>query len=129
MRISDWSSDVCSSDLPDMFVAAAAFSGAVDTNTIPVQLLAQTSGMEDGAPLAGVYGLRATQELRWRRHNPWDLADNLRSTYVELHTGNGLPAGPGGDAGSPVELAVRPLQTNLTNQRGTPPPPPPLTPQ
>src|SRR3546814_10896308 len=93
---------------PDMFVAAAAFSGAVDTNTIPVQLLAQTSGMEDGAPLAGVYGLRATQEIRWRGHNPWDLADNLRSTYVELHTGNGLPGGPGGDVGDPVELAVWP---------------------
>src|SRR3546814_3150911 len=94
-----------------MFVAAAAFSGAVDTNTIPVQLLAQTSGMEDGAPLAGVYGLRATQEIRWRGHNPWDLADNLRSTYVELHTGNGLPGGPGGDVGDRSEEHTSELQS------------------
>src|SRR3546814_2708961 len=74
--------------------------------------------MEDGAPLAGVYGLRATQEIRWRGHNPWDLADNLRSTYVELHTGNGLPGGPGGDVGDPVELAVWQMMTNLHNRLG-----------
>src|SRR3546814_18777641 len=106
---------------PDMFVAAAAFSGAVDTNPIPVQLLAPTSGMEDRAPLAGVYGLRATQETRWRGHNPWDLAANLRSTYGELTTGNGLPGGPGGAGGDPVALAGWQATTKLPTRTGPTP--------
>lgn len=98
---------------PDLFVGAAAFSGAVDTNTIPVQLLTQTSGVGDGAMIGGVFGLRLTQEVRWRGHNPWDLAENLRGLFLQLDTGNGLPGGPGGDLGDPVELAVNQMMTNF----------------
>lgn len=99
---------------PDMFTAAAAFSGAVDTNTLVVQLLVITSGVEDGAPLFGVHGDRLTNEIRWRGHNPWDLAPNLDvNMLLHLRTGNGLPGGPGGDLGDPVELLVNEQMTNL----------------
>jgi S-formylglutathione hydrolase FrmB len=90
---------------PDLFTAAAAFSGAVDTNTLPVQALVQTAGFEDGHAPGSVVGLRLTEEVRWRGHNPTDLASNLEGLVLQLDTGNGLPGGPGGDTGDPVEAA------------------------
>lgn len=98
---------------PDLFTAAAAFSGAVDSNTVPVQLLIQTSGLQDGHAPGAVVGLRATEEVRWRGHNPWDLAENLRGLFLQLDTGNGLPGGPGGDTGDPVEAGVYEMMVNL----------------
>lgn len=68
--------------------------------------------------IGGVFGLRLTQEIRWRGHNPWDLADNLRGLFLQLDTGNGLPGGPGGDLGDPVELAVNQMMTNLHQKLG-----------
>ena len=98
---------------PDLFTAAAAFSGAVDSNTVPVQLLIETSGLQDGHPPGSVVGHRATEEVRWRGHNPWDLAENLRGMFLQLDTGNGMPGGPGGDTGDPIEAAVHEMMTNL----------------
>jgi S-formylglutathione hydrolase FrmB len=98
---------------PDLFTAAAAFSGAVDSNTVPVQLLIETSGMQDGHPPGAVVGHRATEEVRWRGHNPWDLAENLRGMFLQLDTGNGMPGGPGGDTGDPIEAGVHEMMTNL----------------
>lgn len=98
---------------PDLFTAAAAFSGAVDTNTIPVQLLVETSGVEDGHAPGAVHGHRIDNEIRWRGHNPWDLAPNLDGLLLHLRTGNGLPGGPGGDIGDPVEAACHQMMTNL----------------
>ena len=49
---------------PDLFGAAASFSGAVDTNN-PLDIA--ITGDEP-------FGPRATQEIRWRGHNPTDLA-------------------------------------------------------
>jgi S-formylglutathione hydrolase FrmB len=74
---------------PDLFGAAASFSGAVDTNN-PLDIA--VTGDD-------VFGPRATQEVRWRAHDPWDLAANLRGLDLVLRTGNGLPGGPfgGGD--------------------------------
>lgn len=97
---------------PDLFTGAAAFSGAVDTNTVPVQVLNQLSGLESGQ-LAAVYGPRVTEEAWWRGHNPWDLAANLAGLFLQLDTGNGLPGGPGGDTGDPVEAACWEMMTNL----------------
>src|SRR4051794_7871982 len=63
---------------PGLFVSASAFSGAVDTNSPGVQPLTQASGLSDGSQTPGaIFGLRSTNEVRWRAHNPWDLAGNL----------------------------------------------------
>jgi S-formylglutathione hydrolase FrmB len=64
---------------PDRFVAAAAFSGAVDTNH-PLDIA--ITGDEP-------FGPRATQEIRWRARNPWDLAVNLRGLRLVVRTGDG----------------------------------------
>ncbi len=66
---------------PDTFVAAAAFSGAVDTNN-PLDIA--VTGDEP-------FGPRATQEIRWRARNPWDLAENLRGLRLVVRTGDGAP--------------------------------------
>jgi len=66
---------------PDLFAAVVSFSGLVNSNT-----LADQSTIPDP-----VFGPHATQEVRWRGHNPWDLAGNLRGMDVTLYTRNGLP--------------------------------------
>lgn len=91
---------------PDLFVAAASFSGAVDSNSIFVQPLTGSEGPSQGQMPGAVFGPRATEEVRWRGHNPWDLAKNLDGLDLTLRTGNGQPAGPGGDTGDPVEAEV-----------------------
>lgn len=101
---------------PDLFTAAAAFSGAVDTNTIPVQLLNQANTFDENPQPFAVYGPRATEEVRWRGHNPWDLAVNLEGMFLQLDTGNGAPGGPGGDTGDPVETACWQMMTNFHDQ-------------
>lgn len=103
---------------PDLFTAAAAFSGAVDTNTLPVQLLVHTTGLEEGQ-FAAASGPRLTEEVRWRGHNPVDLAGNLEGLFLQLDTGNGLPGGPGGDTGDPVEAACWQMMTNLHDRLAT----------
>lgn len=80
---------------PDRFAAAASFSGAVDTNN-PLD-----QAVTDDKP----FGPRATEEVRWRAANPWDLAANLRPVRLAVRTGNGEPGGPFG-GGDVVELAV-----------------------
>jgi S-formylglutathione hydrolase FrmB len=80
---------------PDRFVAAASFSGAVDTNN-PLD-----QAVTDDKP----FGPRATEEVRWRAANPWDLAGNLRPLRLVVRTGNGQAGGPFG-GGDVVELAV-----------------------
>jgi hypothetical protein len=92
---------------PDKFVSAASFSGAVDTNSPGVQAINEASGLSDGSQTPGaIFGQRATEEVRWRAHNPWDLAPNLDGLFLTLRTGNGQPGGPGGDSGDPVEAEV-----------------------
>lgn len=90
---------------PDLFAAAASFSGAVDSNSVFVQPLTGSEGWQQGRPGA-VFGHRPTDEVRWRGHNPWDLAENLQGLDLTLRTGNGMPGGPGGDSGDPVEAEV-----------------------
>jgi S-formylglutathione hydrolase FrmB len=99
---------------PDMFVSASSFSGAVDTNSPGVQPVTQASGLSDGSHTPGaIYGLRSTDEVRWREHNPWDLAGNLKGLELTLRTGNGSPGGPGGDSGDPVEAEVHTESVNM----------------
>ena len=66
---------------PDLFAAVVSFSGLVNSNT-----LSDESTIPDK-----VFGPRDRQEVRWRGHNPWDLAANLRGMDVTLYTRNGLP--------------------------------------
>jgi S-formylglutathione hydrolase FrmB len=89
---------------PDLFAAAASFSGAVDTNN-PLDIAI--------TPTA-VFGPRATEEVIWRAHNPFDLAVNLRGVRLMLWTGNGQPRGPFG-GGDIVEQVVH--QMNVAVHR------------
>lgn len=104
---------------PDLFVAAAAFSGAVDTNTPPYIASHVIDGLaaQDGGGPGSLFGLRETQEVRWRGHNPWDLAENLRGMDLTLRTGNGFPGGPGPemllDGGRLLEGAVHPMNVSF----------------
>jgi S-formylglutathione hydrolase FrmB len=91
---------------PDLFVAAASFSGAVDSNSLFIQPLTGSEGLSRGRLPGAVFGPRATEEVRWRGHNPWDLAENLDGLDLTIRTGNGQPGGPGGDSGDPVETEV-----------------------
>jgi S-formylglutathione hydrolase FrmB len=82
---------------PDLFVAALSYSGGVDTNNQYVIPVTQASGVGDGSHTPGaIYGLRPTEEIRWRNNNPWDLAENLRGMKLWLVTGDGNAGGPDG---------------------------------
>ncbi len=74
---------------PDRFVAAASLSGAVDSNLPYLSAALSLSSTFDGAPVDAIYGPRASQEVRWRGHNPADLADNLRGMDLQVRTANG----------------------------------------
>jgi len=105
---------------PDLFVSAAGFSGAVDINQ-PNPIVAghtlDTIAMLDGGTPGSLFGLREAQDVRWRAHNPWDLAGNLRGLSLALHTGNGQAGGPYGGGGlsevPPFETVVHPENVSL----------------
>ncbi|MFA5786126.1 MAG: alpha/beta hydrolase family protein [Actinomycetota bacterium] len=93
---------------PDLFIAAASFSGAVDTNDAASGQVMGGLNMLDAAPPDSVWGPRATEEVRWRDYNPWDLAGNLAGLQLTLRTGNGMPGGPYDQTGQ-----VDPVTTGL----------------
>lgn len=85
---------------PDLFVAAHAFSGAVDLNVLAPFL-------EQGP----AYGPYATQEVRWRGNNAWDLAGNLRGLGLVLRTGDGSAGGRYGNG--PWPNGVDPIEAGV----------------
>jgi S-formylglutathione hydrolase FrmB len=87
---------------PNLFSVAASYSGAVDSNYLPFFPVFEAAKTDDDNP--AVWGPRDENEQRWREHNPWDLAANLRDVHVLLFTGNGQPGGP--LEGTPEELQV-----------------------
>lgn len=96
---------------PDRFVAAASFSGAVDTNDSEAWPVIQLETLADGGRTPdAIWGPRATSELAWRAHNPTDLAGNLGGMTLSIRTGNGH-----GSDGSfdPIEAAVRNMSVSL----------------
>jgi S-formylglutathione hydrolase FrmB len=94
-------------EYPDLFDAAASFSGAVDTNNTAVSQVTQASGVLDGDHQPGaIFGLHQTEDVRWRNNNPWDLAQNLQGLKLWLYTGNGDAGGPDGNSADLVELDV-----------------------
>jgi hypothetical protein len=76
---------------PDLFVAAASLSGAVDSNLPANGAVLSSSPEFQGAQPDAIYGPRATQEVRWHGHNPTDLANNLRSLDLRVRSANGVP--------------------------------------
>jgi S-formylglutathione hydrolase FrmB len=76
---------------PDLFAAASSLSGAVDSNYEPMTAVLGASPLVQGGTYDAVYGPRATQEVRWRGHNPADLAENLRDVDLQLRSAVGLP--------------------------------------
>ena len=74
---------------PDLFAAAASFSGAVDTNHAGVQAVVELETLADGGQPGGIWGPYASDEVYWRAHNPVDLAENLRGMTLSVRTGNG----------------------------------------
>lgn len=93
---------------PDLFAAAFSFSGAVDLDALPYLEPAALAALHDrnGTPDDRVWGPWATQEIRWRGHEPPDLATNLRYVRLWLTTGMGLPGGPAPDDGDPSGLVT-----------------------
>src|SRR3954453_6331260 len=76
---------------PDVFVAAASLSGAVDSNYGPfIGVITAAPGLQGAAP-DSIFGDRATQEIRWHGHNPTDLAENLRDVDLQVRTFEGAP--------------------------------------
>ena len=102
---------------PDLFVAAASFSGAVNTNEPTVLGEPDESTFDGGAPFS-TWGPRATEEVIWHAHNPWDLAGNLRGLELTLRTGNGEPGGPYpyDPAAGAIEFYVHQASTDLHDQ-------------
>jgi S-formylglutathione hydrolase FrmB len=66
---------------PDLFVAASSFSGALDLGTPPGSAPSLV-GVQPWGPWSG-------PEIRWRGHNPVDLAGNLRGMALSIYTGEG----------------------------------------
>jgi hypothetical protein len=98
---------------PDLFTAALSMSGAVDSTVAP-SVIDSIAG-SDGGPLGSLWGSYDTEQVRWRAHNPGDLAENLRGLALWLRTGNGQPGGPfgGGPTVDPIEGAVEVMAKNL----------------
>lgn len=92
---------------PDLYAAAASFSGAVDTNNAGVQSVVELETLADGGQPGGIWGPYATDEVYWRGHNPLDLAANLRGLTLSIRTGDGN-RGPFDQPGPPdgIETVV-----------------------
>lgn len=104
---------------PDLFAAAASVSGTVNTNLIPNATVLSASPVIDGAAPDSIYGPRATEEVRWRGHNPFDLAENLRTLALWVGTADGLVHDPSigetaiDQAGCGVEFGVSTASISL----------------
>ena len=102
---------------PDRFAAAASFSGGVDltfqlAGQPAARIAVDATSAQDGGAQGAVFGDYVTENIRWRGHNPADLARNLRGLWLELHSGNGQPGGPfGGAQLDIVELATHGMST------------------
>jgi S-formylglutathione hydrolase FrmB len=74
---------------PDLFVAASSLSGALDTNQVLGAAVLTAAPALMGQLPGSIWGLYATQQVRWRGHNPTDLASNLRGLSLQEFDGNG----------------------------------------
>jgi S-formylglutathione hydrolase FrmB len=97
---------------PDLFGAAISLSGAVDTNFFYADPIVTAGPLFDLRPPESVYGPRLTQEIRWRGHNPVDLAENLHGVALQVRTWNGMP-GNGNDGFDVTEWAVHAMSVSF----------------
>lgn len=100
---------------PDLFGSASAISPALDSNTTAGGPVLDGGAAFDSSPPGSVWGPRATEEVRWRGHNPVDLAENLGNAELFIRTGNGH------EPGSPVftdlfEWGVHEMAVNMHNE-------------
>ncbi|MEU6229244.1 alpha/beta hydrolase family protein [Streptomyces sp. NPDC047042] len=98
---------------PDLFAATSSLSGAADSNWIPGAAVLSLSPALDLAAPDSIYGPRVTNEVRWRGHNPTDLAGNLGSVDVQLYTGNGVPGAV--EVGDPAAWTACVLESGIVN--------------
>jgi S-formylglutathione hydrolase FrmB len=94
---------------PDQFSAAATLSGTVDTNLPANGAVLSFSSTFDGGEQDAIYGPRITEEVRWRGHNPTDLASNLAGLDLQVRSANGTlnpTIGEGGDPNDALSCAV-----------------------
>jgi S-formylglutathione hydrolase FrmB len=92
------------------FTAAASISGIVHTRLSPevVQNYRGLVRQETGADPDALWGDPVRDAANWARHNPYDLAPELRGTRVFLAAGDGKP-GPLDAAGAttdPIEVSI-----------------------
>lgn len=82
---------------PDLFTAAAAFSGACQIDRDPeaietaTAIIRYTTSVLSGKDPDAVFGPRETQTLNWQAHDPATLVTNLRGLHLALWAGNGDP--------------------------------------
>ncbi len=104
---------------PDLFAYAASFSGGVDLNLklggLPAgEVAVDATAVQDGGAKGSVFGDFETDNIRWRGHNPPDLAANLRGLGLALYTGNGQPGGPfGGSTSDLIELGAHEMSVRV----------------
>ena len=95
---------------PGRFGAAASISGIVHTR-LSEAVTQDYRGLvrqETGADPDALWGNPVTAAANWARHNPYDLAPELRGTRVFLAAGDGKP-GPldaAGAATDPIEVSI-----------------------
>ncbi|WP_170135573.1 alpha/beta hydrolase [Nannocystis exedens] len=80
---------------PDLFVAAASFSGGLDMTYSPQQLIVWASGIGAAANANAIFGpynnepswAHNAQQLNYRAHNPVDLVANLGPVDLTYYSG------------------------------------------
>lgn len=98
---------------PQYFGSAAAVSPTVDTNV--ASSLLGLGALLDGGDSDAIWGPRSSEELRWRGHNPLDLAANLGTLNLFLVSGDGRE--PGSSRVTDVaEQVVAQMSQNLHEQ-------------
>lgn len=92
---------------PDLFSAVIASSPASDNRYLEPLTPTVLTGLTAfyGEPPDALWGSFVRDEVRWRAHNPLDLAPNLQQTPVYLSVGNGLP----GPLDSPTDPDFAPM--------------------
>lgn len=100
---------------PQSFGSASAFSPAIDTNVTAYQPVGEAGPGLDESPPTSVWGPRASEEIRWRGQNPWDLAENLGTTALFIRTGNGTKPGDPAPSDS-FEIVVHEMAVNVHNE-------------
>lgn len=101
---------------PELFIAAGSFSGVLDNmdNNSSAPFAVEGLAAQDGGVPGSLWGMKANDEVRYRAHNPVDLADNLRGMSLTIRTGNGQPGGPLDPVGSSLPVDALELYCSIT---------------